>query len=167
MLDQEQVATERIEHVLPRPYGVGIAHAQRHPGLHGAHDVGDQPVPAPVTSADHVAGARGGHPGRVLSGEERPPVGGREELGAGLGARVRIAAAERIALDEPSRRPRGVLVALVRSHDHDRAHALARDADRVEHVCGAHHVDFVCPQRILERPPDDRLACQVQHDLGV
>ena len=58
-----------------------------------------------------------------------------------------------------------VLVALVRGHDHDRAHRRRLQAHRLEHVDRAHHVDRVGERRIAQRAPDHRLGREVQHDL--
>ena len=99
-LGQQQVAGEGAEHVLPGTHGGRVAHAQRRALLDRAHGVGQQPVLTPVAPSDHVAGAGARHPGRAGILEERAPVGGRDELGAGLRARVRVPAPERVGLDE-------------------------------------------------------------------
>ena len=57
-LREHEVAAQRVEHVLPRADRVGVANARRLAGERRAHDVGHEPVLAPVAAADHVAGAR-------------------------------------------------------------------------------------------------------------
>src|SRR6202043_2627496 len=59
-LSEHEIAGERVEHVLPRANGIGVADVDGLAGERGAHDVGDAPVGGPVAAADHVAGAGGG-----------------------------------------------------------------------------------------------------------
>ena len=70
LLRQQQVAAQRVQHVLPRPHGVGVAHLHRLARPHRAHDVADQPVLAPIPAADHVARARARDSRGVLASEK-------------------------------------------------------------------------------------------------
>src|SRR5438128_10364503 len=88
LLREEQVTAERVQHVLPRAHGVGIAHPHGIAAGDCARGVCDQPVLAPVATADHVARSGGGDPRPALAAEERAAIRGRDELCAGLRARV-------------------------------------------------------------------------------
>ena len=56
-------------------------------------------------------------------------------------------------------------VALVRGDDHDRPDRLAGEADGLEDVDRAEHVDLERQRRLAQRQADHRLGRQVQHDL--
>ena len=56
-LGQQQVAVQRLEHVLPRPQRLRVAKHDRLGPLDRANDVGDDAVDRPVAAADHVARA--------------------------------------------------------------------------------------------------------------
>ena len=67
LLGQQQVAGQRVHHVLPGAHRMGRADPHRLAAGHGAHHVGYQPMVAPVAAADDVAGPGGGH-------RDRPPA---------------------------------------------------------------------------------------------
>ena len=57
---EPEVARERLEHVLPGPHGVRVAHLDRCAGDERPDAVGHDAVRRPVAAADHVAGAGAG-----------------------------------------------------------------------------------------------------------
>ena len=124
LLGEEEVAVERLEHVLPGADRVRVADADGLAGLEAADEVGDEAVGGPVAAADDVAGAGGGEGdcvlGKLATREIGLAVGGGDDLGAGLGAGVGIVAAERIGL-AVGPEPFLVLVALVGGDDDDGA----------------------------------------------
>ena len=162
-LRQHQIARQRIEHVLPRPHGLGIAQRDRLACLERLDDVADDAVRRPIPAADDVAGTRR----RNVAGapEEALPEGIGDKFGTRLGAAVGIVSAQAVVLDE---RATGaiVLIDLVARHHDDCAHTRHR-AHRLQHVCGSHHIGGVGPERIKIGRPHQRLGCHVDDDLGL
>ena len=113
--------------------------------------------------ADHVPGPRRGDTRPAFDGEERAPERVGHELGAPLGARVRIVAAHRLVL-AVAPVPLTVVVALVRGDVDDRLDA-ADAAHRLEHVDRAHDVRLVRLARRLEGASHERLRGHVDDDL--
>ena len=163
-LRELEVAAERIEHVLPGADRLGVAYRNDLTGERRSHDVGNQAVLSPVAPADHIAGA-GGAQARTggIRSEERAQVGVRHQLGAALGAGVRIVSALGVVLHERTTLfP--VVVALVRRDVHDGPHTR-RLAHGLKHVHRAHHIGLVRSPRVTERPAHERLSSHVDDDL--
>ena len=125
-LREQQVAGERVQHVLPGAHGGRVAHVQRRAALDRAQRVRQQPVLAPVAAADHVAGARRRDVGRCR--RPRRTSGGRRRRRA-----RRRPSRSSTGRSPPSGSPsakarlgaRRILVALVRGHDDHGAHLSA------------------------------------------
>src|ERR1017187_4523801 len=58
---QPQIPPDRLQHMLPRPGGAGVAHGDRLVPLQGAHTGGHAAVAPPIAAADNVAGAGTGN----------------------------------------------------------------------------------------------------------
>src|SRR5690349_1307970 len=58
LLRKDEIAAYWLENMLPRSHRIRPAHPQRAPRLPGAHSIGNKTVLGPVTTADHIAGAR-------------------------------------------------------------------------------------------------------------
>ena len=123
-----------------------------------SHGIRDDPVGRPVASADDVPGANGGDRGAVR--EEALAVGRGDQLGSGLAGAVRVAAAQRVSLDEGPA-GLGILVGLVARHDDDRADRRA-SACGLEDVDRAHDVGLEGIARLLVRASDERPGGQVE-----
>src|SRR5580698_9140243 len=65
-LSQQNVAVQRLEHMLPRAQRIRTTDAHRLAGLESTDQVGDETVLGPVAAADHVARARSGHSDTML-----------------------------------------------------------------------------------------------------
>ena len=74
-LGQEQVARQRVEHVLPWPHALRVAQVGRLAGGEGADQVGQQPAGREVAAADDVAGARRGQADAAVRREEAAAIG--------------------------------------------------------------------------------------------
>jgi len=123
--------------MLPGPDGVGAADEDGLFGEEAADEVGDETVSRPVAATDDVAGAGGGEGDAVVGefgeGEEGLAVGGGDDLSAGLGAGVRVIAAEGISLAiAPD--PFLVLIALVGGDGDDGADGVWRTASSTRAV---------------------------------
>ena len=164
-LREQQVARERLEHVLPGPDRGGTPDHHRRAGGEGPHAVGHEAILGPVAAADHVAGPGRGHAGRRGRAAEvgSPPRRGHE-LRAALAAAVGIVAAEGVvfAVGPP---PLTVLVALVARHDDDGAKRLGM-ARGFEHVRRAHDVGLIGGDGVGVGAADERLSGEVEDDLG-
>ena len=161
-LREQQVARERLEHVLPWPGRARVADLDDVAARGAAHDVGNEPVFRPVAAADDVARARARHADAALF-EERAPIGGRHELGRALAGAVRVVTTHRVGL-AVRLDLLAVLVALVTGDDHDRAHRR-KCSHGLEHVGGAHHVRLEGVDRLAVALAHQRLRRHVQHDL--
>src|SRR3990172_837797 len=71
-LRQYQVAGERFENMLPGANGVGVPDEDLLAPQEGSDAIGHEAVAGPVSSADHIAGARGGDR-RSMRGELPSP----------------------------------------------------------------------------------------------
>jgi len=160
---EHQVAAERLEHVLPRPRGRGVAHAHRATVLKRADDVWHYAVGRPVSAADDVARA-GGRKRAAQRREERVSIRRAQQLRACLARAVRIVTAENVVL-AVAPVPLVVAVALVRRDDDGRRNRVAR-ADSVEHVSRARHIDGERLGGVIVRVADDGLCGQVKDDVG-
>src|SRR5579862_522786 len=144
------VATDRIEHMLPGACGAGTPDQHRLLLLKSSNQVRNQAVFGPVAPSNHIPGARGRDGDGVFSQpfqwKERAPIRCGNQLCAGLAGGVGIVTAERVALAiGPG--PFMVLVALVRRDAYHCSYAR-RFADSFQHVGGSHHVRRISSQRV-------------------
>ena len=134
---QREVATERFEHMLPRPHRGDVPHRHRLPRSKGPGRIDDQTIFVPVAPADHVAGAGAGN-GRGTFVEEGAAVGTGHDLRRGFAGAVRVMPAQRIHLTIRID-PLAILVAFVGGHDH---HAQQRRnaAAGLQHIRSPHGI---------------------------
>src|ERR1700736_1442795 len=116
-LCKHQVASHRLEYVLPWTRCLGIADFENFSAGEGPEDIGYQAVLRPVAAANHIAGARRRDRNVVFRKslwiEEGIAVCADEKLGACLAIAVRIVTAQWIVLSiRPY--PLAVFVTLVR-----------------------------------------------------
>jgi hypothetical protein len=168
LLSEADVAVEGLEDVLPGADGVRAANADGLAGEEAADEVGDEAVGGPVAATDDVASAGGGDGDAVLGefgdGEIRLAVGGGDDFGARLGARVGVVAAQRVGL-AVAPHPFLVLVAFV-GGDGDHGADGWGAADGVEDAGGADDVGFVGEDGIFVGEADERLSGEMEDDLG-
>ena len=107
-----KIARKRFENMLPRTGGGFVADLDGLTPFEGAETVWDNAVQCPVTTANDIAGARGGNCNRVLGAKEGSAVRGNNKFGTALGSAVRVVAAHSIDLPIAVK-PFLVLVALV------------------------------------------------------
>ena len=160
---EPKVTGQRVEHGLPRPHRLRVAHRHRLPAVQGAHAVRHQAIVGPVAAADDIAGAHRGHARRRRRCKEATPVGGGHQLRTAFARAVRVVSTQSVALAVG---PAGlaVLVALV-AGDHDHGAQRRARARRLEQVDRAQDVGLVGLDRLIVGAAHQRLSGQVEDDL--
>src|SRR5262249_33495131 len=97
-LGKNEVAAERVEHVLPGANRLGAAYPHPLAAAPPAHDVRPAPTASPTAAADHVDCTSGSQASAPRVGEEGASEGRRRKLGTALRARIGIVPAQRLVL---------------------------------------------------------------------
>src|SRR5689334_14419690 len=95
--------------------------------------------------------------------KKRNSIGRRYKLRASFAARVRVVAAHWIAFSIAPN-PFAVLVALIARDVHDDSTGRTSPYG-LEHIHSAHHVHFVCFNRLDKGVANEGLSCQMEHDI--
>ena len=157
VLGVEEIAEQRLDHVLPRAHRRRAAQRQHLTGRPGAHEVGNDPVAREVATTDDIARTRGGDG----SGRGRPRV--HDELGGRLAGGVGVLAAQEVVL--PVRRGLADVVDLV-GRDHDRGQQRVERGGQRHHPNGAQHVGLERDVGHAVALADEALGREVEDHLG-
>ena len=153
--------------MLPRSDCVWPPDQHRLPSLKSANQVRNQPILRPVSSANHIAGARSCQRDMVfaqpVSREVGTAIGRTHNLRACLARRIRIMPAERVRFAVRTG-PLLILVAFVRRHANHRAHAR-RFPHGLQHMRRSHHIGRISSQWIGIRTPHQRLCSKMEYHL--
>ena len=164
-LGQKNIPSERLQNVLPRPERVRRANDEGRSAGKCADRVGYQAIFGPISTADNIPGPNRGNRRRGGGGKEAAAERRDHELRASLAAAVRVAPAERIDF-AIGPRPFSVFIALVASHDDNRAYLRAA-AHRFQQVHRAAHIGRIGAYRVPVGCPNKRLGRQVEDNLGL
>ena len=159
-LGQEEVAAERIQHMLPGADPARLPQHGRPAGLPGPDQIGHQTVGRHVAAADHVTRARRGDADAGLR-QVGPPVGRGHDLRTGLAGAVGLEPAQGRVLVA---RLGGIPVALV-AGDHDHATHGRRVPHHLQKVGRAHDVGREGGQGVPDAFQEQGLAGKVEDDL--
>ena len=167
---QEEIATQRLQDMLPGANGLGTSDFNRSAGLQGPDAIGDDAILGPVTTTNHITCPTAGNGNMVgfavvLRVEETPAPGTDGNLGSPLGRAIGIIAAHgfvfTIAPDLFT-----VLVALI-GGNHDHHPYTVCDTGSLHDVDGAHDIGLIGLNGNLVTETYQRLGCEVEDYLGL
>src|SRR6266481_1736690 len=141
-LSEHQIATQGLQHELPRPRGERIPNRTGFFGKKGPNQVWNQLIAGPVTASDGVSGARGPQRDVMLRIKLRRKIGitkgGGDQLRATFGIGIRIMTSHGVVF---AITPNGLAVgiALVAGYVNNYAWPLELP-NGFEQIYGAHHI---------------------------